>query len=89
MESILEELFYGNINPNTEYRDNGGEAKKLIAYIADYYDNLFDTLDERQKEMLEKFNNCFIELTGISEREMFIQAFRLGMKIAIEVLAKT
>ena len=36
--------------------------------------------------MFEKFNDCDNELTDINEREIFIYAFRLGARIAIEVL---
>ncbi len=40
-----------------------------------------------QKETLEKFDDCYSELTGINERDIFVYAFRLGMRIAIEVLS--
>ena len=40
----------------------------------------------KQKEVLEKFDDCYSELTDINERQLFVYAFRLGMRIAIEVL---
>ena len=40
MRSILEELFYGNICPNTDCRSHDKEAKQLMGYIADHHDNL-------------------------------------------------
>ena len=40
----------------------------------------------KQKEALEKFDDCHSELTDINERQLFVYAFRLGMRIAIEVL---
>ena len=88
MNSILEELFYGNICPNSDYRSHDKETKQLMGYIADHHDNLLSTLDDRQKELLEKFDDCYNELTDINEREIFSYAFRLGMRIAIEVLHK-
>ena len=33
MRSILEELFYGNVCPNTDCRSNDKETKKLMGYI--------------------------------------------------------
>ena len=86
MRSILEELFYGNICPNTDCRSNDKETKQLMGYIADHHDALLSTLNEQQKELLEKFDDCYNELTDINEREIFAYAFRLGMMIAIEVL---
>ena len=57
-----------------------------MVYIADHHDNLLSTLNEQQKELLEKFDDCYNELTDINEREIFSYAFKLGMRIAIEVL---
>ena len=86
MRSILEELFYGNICPNTDCRSHDKETKQLMGYIADHHDNLLLTLNDQQKELLEKFDDCYNELTDINEREIFSYAFKLGMRIAIEVL---
>ena len=44
MRSILEELFYGNICPNTDCRSHDKETKQLMGYIADHHDNLLSTL---------------------------------------------
>ena len=57
-----------------------------MSYIADHHDNLLSTLNDQQKETLEKFDDCYNELTDINEREIFSYAFKLGMRIAIEVL---
>lgn len=86
MRSILEELFYGNICPNSDCRSHDKEMKQLMGYIADHHDNLLSTLNDQQKELLEKFDDCYNELTDINEREIFSYAFKLGMRIAIEVL---
>lgn len=87
MNSILEELWYGNVCPNTECREATKEAKKLMGYISDHYDALQATLTDKQKDMLEKFADCHAELTDINEREIFVYAFRLGARIAIEMLS--
>ena len=86
MRSILEELFYGNVCPNTDCRSTDNGTKELMDYIADHHRNLNETLSERQKNMFEKFNDCYNELTDINEREIFMYAFRLGMRIAIDFL---
>ncbi len=86
MKSILEELFYGNVCPNTDCRSNGKDTKRLMEYIADHHSALNETLTDKQKELFEKFNDCYDELIDINEREIFVYAFRLGAKIAIEVL---
>ena len=87
MKSILEELFYGNVCPNTDCRSKDEQSKELMGYIADHHDNLLTMLSEKQKEVFEKFDDCWDELTDINEREIFAYAFRLGARIAIEVLS--
>ena len=86
MKSVLEELFYGNLCPNTDCRSKEKEVKELMGYIADHHDTLVAQLNEKQKEIFEKFDDCWDELTDINEREIFVYAFKLGMRIAIEVL---
>ncbi len=86
MRSVVEELFYGNICPNTDCRSHDKETKQLMGYIAVHHDNLLSMLNEQQKELLEKFDACYNELIDINEREIFIYAFKLGMRMAIEVL---
>ena len=88
MKSILEELFYGNVCPNTDCRSADKETKELMGYIADHHDALNGTLTDKQKEIFEKFNDYYDELTDINEREIFVYAFRLGARIAIEVLTE-
>ena len=88
MRSILEELFYGNICPNTDCRSQNKEAKQLMGYIADHHDNLLSTLNDQQKEIFEKFDDCYNELTDINEREIFTYAFKLGARIMIAVLSE-
>ena len=89
MRSILEELFYGNICPSTDCRSQDKETKRLMGYIADHHDNLLSTLNDEQKELLEKFDDCYNELTDINEREIFSYAFKLGARIMLEVLSNT
>ena len=86
MRSVLEELYYGNICPSADSGSKGEQARQLMDYIADHHESLSKTLSEEQKEILEKFDDCYSELTDINERELFVYAFRLGARIAIEVL---
>ena len=86
MTNILEELFYGNICPETDCRSDSKESRQLMGYIADHHDNLLTTLDDKQKELLKKFDDCHSELIDINERAIFTYAFRLGAQIMLAVL---
>ena len=86
MTSILEELFYGNVCPGTDFRSKDTKTRKLMEHLADHHEALSGTLTDKQQELLEKFDDCYGELTDINEREIFIYAFRLGARVAFEVL---
>ena len=86
MRSTLEELWYGNVCPSEGCRGVTKETKELMKYIAEHHDNLLATLTEKQKETLEKFDDCYAELTDINERDIFVYAFRLGAKMMLEVM---
>lgn len=87
MKKVLTELWYGNICPNIDCPKTTKEIKELMEYVATHHDSLEATLTDKQKEMLEKFDDCYTELTNINEREIFVYAFRLGARIAMEVMS--
>lgn len=85
MRPILKELFYGNICPSNYY--NSSElTKQLMGYVSNHYDNLKETLTDKQREELEKYEDCYLELTDIDQRETFMYAFKSDMRITIEAL---
>ena len=84
----LEELWYGNISPFEQCTRGDKRLKELLKLVARNREELDGTLTDKQKETLEKFDDCFSELNDINEREIFIYAFRLGMRIAIDVLCE-
>ena len=86
MKSILEELWYGNICPETDKRSNLEEMKQLMKYMAQHHDNLMETLTDVQRDIFERFDDCWGEYASLAERSIFIYAFKLGMQLAIEVL---
>ena len=47
MKSILEELFYGNVCPNTDCRSNTKETKELMGYVADHHDALLAEMNDK------------------------------------------
>lgn len=87
MKSFLEELWYGNISPGEDVYPKTDESKNLRRHIANHYDKLGKELTAEQNIIFEKYDECYAELSGIKEREIFIYAFRLGAKMAFEVMS--
>ena len=87
MRSTLEELWHGNISPETDNRTNTPEMKRLMEYMARHHDNLLSSMTDEQKETFERFDDCWSEYASMAEKSIFVYAFRLGARIAIDVLA--
>ena len=85
---IINELWYGNISPFEQCTRGDKRLKELLKLVARNREELDGTLTDKQKEILEKFDDCYNELTDINEREIFTYAFTLGAKIVFEILSK-
>lgn len=84
--NIIEELWYGNIDPL-----NGGiftfpEMKELIQYIARHRKDLEKTLTDEQKEVFEKFDDCNSALNRLSETSIFECGFKHAARLILSVL---
>ena len=88
MKSIINELWHGNICPQTDSRNNSPEKKELIEYMTRHHDDLLKTLNDEQREIFEKFGDCWSEYASYAEEAIFTYAFKLGMQIAIETLTE-
>ena len=90
MESIIKELWHGNIIPQEDSRTNSKDLdmKELLGYMARHHEDLEKTFTDEQKEIFEKFHDCWSEYASLAEEAIFAYAFKLGMKIAIETLTK-
>ena len=47
-------------------------------------DELGETLTDKQKETLEKFEDCMNEMHSVTERDAFAYGFRLGVRLMAE-----
>ena len=88
MKSIINELWHGNIVPQEDSRNNTNEMKELLSYMARHNENLEKTLTDEQKEIFQKFHDCWDEYVTLSEAAIFEYAFKIGMQFAIETLAE-
>jgi len=84
--SILDELWYGNISPQEQSKDNNRAIRELLNLMGRNRDALSSTLTEEQQEVLEKYDDCVNEMYGLIEVAVFAYAFRLGGKLMLATL---
>ena len=85
---ILEELWYGNINP-MEISDiqNNSEYQSALRLVNSNYDRLQEGLTDKQKQLLMRYAESSNEFSGITELDAFKTRFRLGVRLLITAIA--
>ena len=86
--TTLENFYFGNISPS-EYKQSM-DTKKKLSEMTELLDELKDLLTtEQQKEIMEQMDNCQLSLIALTERDAFIEGFKLGAKMTTEIYADT
>ena len=80
----IDELWYGNIAPFEQCTRDDKRLKELLKLVARNREELDGTLTDRQKEILEKFEENMNEMHGVAERDAFSHGFRLGVQLMAE-----
>ena len=84
--NTIQDLYYGRISPYEMSISTAPEYQKLKALADKNEDLLRETLSDEQKELLDKLIESITDISSISERDMFIAGFKLGMKLMIDLM---
>ena len=83
---ILEEFWYGNIEP-TEYDTSSyKEYKKLLELITRNEEKLQATMTDEQKELFSRYTDAVREYQTMAECLLFQNSFKLGARMMLEVM---
>ncbi len=86
--TLLEDLWYGNIDPHEAILTENKRYKHLLSIMARNRDELNETLTDKQSETLEKYDEVINEMHSITEIEAFSYGFRLGVRLMVEAKGK-
>lgn len=86
MGNILEEFWYGNIEPMEQSTGKSREIKELLKLKCRNRDRLQDSMTADQQETFGKYEDCINEMHSIMELEIFSYAFRLGGRFMLTML---
>ena len=86
--TTLEDFYFGNVNPSG-YNQSRDTKKKLseMAKLLDVFRSIITS--EQQKEKLEQIESCQLSLIALSEKDAYIEGFKLGVKIATEIYTES
>lgn len=83
---ILEEFWYGNIEPTDYDTSSCKEYKKLQELICRNEEKLRVAMTDEQKALFEKYTDCVREHQTITECLIFQNSFKLGTRMMLEVM---
>lgn len=82
--TVLEDLWYGNINPHETILQDDKRFKSLLSLMGKNRDKLTDTLTDQQKETLAKYDETINEMHTLAEKSAFRYGFSVGVRLMIE-----
>ena len=85
--SILEEFWYGNIEPAEFDTSPSPEHREILLLISRNEDKLLATMTDAQKELFSRYTDCVREYQAMAECLLFQNSFSLGAKMMLEIMS--
>ena len=83
---VLDKLWQEGLSPNERYTRKGSKYHKILLRICEEGDYLATELTEEGKAHFDAYRDAQIELSVVAEKEVFIEAFRLGARMMLDVV---
>ncbi|MBQ4572709.1 MAG: hypothetical protein IJA80_05480 [Clostridia bacterium] len=88
MSNFIEELYYGNIEPQELNTELLGKLKKKLSNLSKKEEQLTVRLNGEDKELFQNYVSAYIELSTMSNADSFISDFRLGAKFTYDTFVE-
>ena len=82
--TVLEDLWYGNVNPHEAILTENRRYKHLLSLMGRNRDELSETLTDKQLETLERYDEAMNEMHFLAEVEAFSCGFWLAVRLMSE-----
>ncbi len=83
---ILEEFWYGNIEPTEYDTPPTKEYKELLQLICRNEEKLQATFTDEQKDLFSRYVDCVREFQTTADCLLFQSSFKLGARMMVEVM---
>ena len=84
--NILEEFWYGNLDPAEYDSCTTKEYKEILQLISRNEEKLLATMSEEQKDLFSRYTDCVREHQAMAECLLFQNSFRLGARMMLVVM---
>ena len=82
---LLEEFWYGNIEPTEYDTTSGKEYNEALRLIIRNEEKLQATMTDEQKELFSRYTDAVREYQAMAECLLFQNSFKLGARMMLEV----
>ena len=80
MSGVLEDFYYGNIEPQELSTEITPKLKKKLSALVKKEEELTAMLPEKEKELFVNYVLAYNEFSSIGNSDSFISGFRLGAR---------
>ena len=84
MSNIIEDFYYGNIEPHEVNSELTPKLKKKLNNLAGKEEQLTAMLNGEEKELFLSYVSAYIEFSTTSNADSFISGFRFGAKFTYD-----
>ena len=84
MSSVLEDFYYGNIEPQELSTEITPKLKKKLSALVKKEEELTAMLPEKEKELFVNYVLAYNEFSSIGNSDSFISGFRLGARFTYD-----
>ena len=88
MSNIIEDFYYGNIEPQEVNSELTPKLKKKLSKLAEKEEQLTAKLTGEEKELFLNYVRAYIEFSTMSNADSFISGFRLGARLIYDTFVK-
>ena len=85
MQSILEELYYGNIRPDSKVYSKDSEFVKAAHLKHDAKEKLMATLNKSEKKLFKRYCEAEGEIDSITRYDIFTYTLKFGVLFMTEI----
>ena len=84
--NYIEELYYGKLNPSFQLFTKNSRYCKIIQQEYEAYTELSKTLNDDNKELLERISELHGQIDDIMSVDSYVEGFREGARLMIDIL---
>ncbi len=88
MANIIEDFYYGNIEPQEVNSELTPKLKKKLSSLAEKEEQLTERLTGKDKELFQNYVSAYIEFSTSSNADSFILGFRIGARFTYDTFIK-